>query len=38
MRTMQVYTHVSIEVLKAVHAATHPGARLKRKVDGAGQV
>lgn len=37
LRTTQVYTHVSIEALKAVHAATHPGARLKRKVDGDGQ-
>jgi len=24
--TTQIYTHVSIRVLKQVHAATHPGA------------
>ncbi len=29
--TTQVYTHVSIETLKAIHAATHPGAKLGRK-------
>ncbi len=27
--TTQAYTHVSIAKLKAVHAATHPGARLR---------
>lgn len=27
--TTQIYTHVSIAKLKAVHAATHPGARLR---------
>ena len=27
--TTQVYTHVSIAKLKAVHAATHPGAKLR---------
>jgi len=27
----QVYTHVSIAKLKAVHAATHPAATMKRK-------
>ncbi len=27
--TTQIYTHVSITKLKAVHAATHPGATLK---------
>ncbi|MCB1601626.1 MAG: site-specific tyrosine recombinase XerC [Xanthomonadales bacterium] len=31
--TTQVYTHVSIETLKAIHAATHPGAKLKRDQD-----
>jgi len=31
LETTQGYTHVSIEALKAVHAATHPGARLARK-------
>jgi integrase/recombinase XerD len=30
--TTQIYTHVSIAKLQAVHAATHPGARLKRQV------
>jgi len=35
IRTTQVYTHVSIETLKAIHAATHPGARLKRKSSAA---
>lgn len=29
--TTQRYTHVSIERLKAVHAATHPGATLPRR-------
>jgi integrase/recombinase XerD len=29
--TTQGYTHVSIAKLKAVHAATHPGARLKQQ-------
>ncbi len=27
--TTEIYTHVSIETLKAVHAATHPGAKLR---------
>ena len=30
LETTQIYTHVSIEKLKAVHAATHPAARLLR--------
>jgi len=30
LRTTQVYTHVAIRALKAVHEATHPSARLKR--------
>lgn len=30
--TTQIYMHVSIAKLQAVHAATHPGARLKRRV------
>jgi integrase/recombinase XerD len=34
--TTQIYTHVSIGKLKAVHAATHPGAKLERK-PGAGE-
>lgn len=29
--TTQRYTHVSIAKLKAVHAATHPGAKLERR-------
>jgi len=32
--TIQRYTHVSIARLKAVHAATHPGATLQREADG----
>jgi integrase/recombinase XerD len=31
--TTQRYTHVSIARLKAVHAATHPAARLLRDID-----
>ena len=27
--TTQIYTHVSIQKLKAIHDATHPGAKLK---------
>lgn len=30
--TTQVYTHVSIAKLQAVHAATHPAARLERRI------
>jgi integrase/recombinase XerD len=29
--TTQVYTHVSIGKLKAIHEATHPGAKLERR-------
>ena len=29
--TTQVYTRVSLQQLKAVHEATHPGARLERR-------
>ncbi|GAB6044361.1 site-specific tyrosine recombinase XerC [Endothiovibrio diazotrophicus] len=37
LATTQIYTHVSVEKLKAVHAATHP-AKLRREVDrGAGE-
>jgi len=36
LKTTQVYTHVAIRALKAVHEATHPSARLGRKTgDGA---
>jgi integrase/recombinase XerD len=31
--TTQRYTHVSIARLRAVHAATHPGAALTRRGD-----
>ncbi len=31
LKTTQVYTRVSLHHLKAVHAATHPGARLGRR-------
>ncbi|MBL8951104.1 MAG: site-specific tyrosine recombinase XerC [Myxococcaceae bacterium] len=34
LATTQIYTHVSIEKLKAVHAATHPAARLVRSTAG----
>jgi integrase/recombinase XerD len=29
LQTTQIYTHVSIQKLKAIHDATRPGARLK---------
>lgn len=35
LNTTQVYTHVSIGALKAIHAATHPGAKLARKTEGS---
>lgn len=31
--TTQIYTHVSIQKLKQVHAMTHPGARLNAQDD-----
>jgi len=31
LETTQIYTHVAIRALKAVHEATHPSARLKRQ-------
>lgn len=34
LATTQIYTRVSIEKLKAVHAATHPAARLTRSSTG----
>jgi integrase/recombinase XerD len=33
--TTQIYTHVSIRMLKQVHTATHPGARLDEEHDQA---
>jgi integrase/recombinase XerD len=33
--TTQIYTHVSIRMLKQVHTATHPGARLEMASDQA---
>jgi integrase/recombinase XerD len=30
LETTQIYTHVSIRMLKQIHSATHPGAVLKR--------
>ena len=32
LETTEIYTHVSIDKLKAIHAATHP-ARLRRRDD-----
>jgi len=31
LATTEIYTHVSIQALKAIHDATHPGAKLKRR-------
>jgi integrase/recombinase XerD len=36
LETTQIYTRVSIHQLKAVHEATHPGARLRRRQTGDG--
>jgi len=36
LSTTAIYTHVTIAQLKAVHAATHPAARLLRKTDDDG--
>ncbi len=33
LETTQIYTRVSIQKLKAIHDATHPGARLKQRED-----
>ena len=35
LETTQLYTRVTVEKLKAVHSATHPGARLLRSTTGA---
>ena len=32
LQTTQIYTRVSIQKLKAIHAATHPAAKLERPV------
>jgi integrase/recombinase XerD len=32
--TTQIYTHVSIRMLKQIHSATHPAAALKRAMPG----
>ena len=32
LSSTQIYTHVSIGKLKAVHTATHPGAKLERRI------
>jgi integrase/recombinase XerD len=37
VKTTEIYTHVSIEALKAVHAATHPGAKLGAKGSAVGE-
>ena len=34
--TTQIYTHVSIRVLKEIHAATHPGANLDSQAEAHG--
>jgi integrase/recombinase XerD len=31
LTTTQIYTHVSVRMLKQIHSATHPGARLNGK-------
>jgi integrase/recombinase XerD len=37
LATTEIYTHVSIDKLQQIHAATHPGASLKRKTETAMQ-
>ena len=34
LASTQIYTRVAPERLAAIHAATHPGARLRRGTDG----
>jgi len=34
LQATQIYTHVSIRKLKEVHAATHPAAKLRRRLTG----
>ncbi|HKV61542.1 MAG TPA: site-specific tyrosine recombinase XerC [Candidatus Acidoferrum sp.] len=36
--TTQIYTHVSIRMLKQVHTSTHPGAQLCPESDGSGKL
>ncbi|HNX49619.1 MAG TPA: site-specific tyrosine recombinase XerC [Thermoanaerobaculaceae bacterium] len=36
LETTQIYTQVSIRQLKAIHSATHPGAKLRRSQAGDG--
>lgn len=31
--TAQIYTRVSVEKLAEIHAATHPGAKLNKRID-----
>jgi integrase/recombinase XerD len=31
LTTTQIYTHVSVRMLKQIHSATHPGARLNNE-------
>ena len=38
LETTQIYTHVSIQKLKAIHDATHPGAKLKPAASRAADV
>lgn len=35
LETTQIYTHVAIATLAEIHAATHPGARLRPRENGA---
>jgi integrase/recombinase XerD len=37
LETTQLYTRVTVEKLKAVHAATHPASRLLRSSAAAGK-
>ena len=34
LETTEIYTHVTIDKLQAVHRMSHPGARLRRRSDG----
>ena len=38
LETTQIYTHVSIQKLKAIHDATHPGAKLRPAASRAADV